>query len=81
MRMWEHSGLSVDQSVLLAAGDRPGIERVVGYMTRCPFSLSRLVKVTETGKVIYKAEKDACRALRRWPDIRPQAEFPGSLAT
>ena len=25
-------------------------------------SLSRLVKVTETGQVIYKAEKDACRA-------------------
>jgi hypothetical protein len=32
------------------------------YMTRCPFSLSRLVKVTKTGQVIYKAEKDACRA-------------------
>ena len=32
------------------------------YMTRCPFSLSRLVKVTETGQVIYKAEKQACRA-------------------
>jgi len=31
--------------------------------TRCPFSLSRLVKVTETGQVLYKAEKQACRAL------------------
>jgi hypothetical protein len=31
-------------------------------MTRCPFSLSRLVKVSETGQVIYKAEKGACRA-------------------
>jgi hypothetical protein len=31
-------------------------------MTRCPFSLSRLVKVTKTGQVIYEAEKDACRA-------------------
>ena len=31
-------------------------------MTRCPFSLSRLVKVSETGQVICKAEKDACRA-------------------
>jgi hypothetical protein len=29
---------------------------------RCLFSLSRLVKVTETGQVIYTAEKDACRA-------------------
>jgi hypothetical protein len=31
-------------------------------MTRCSFSLSRLVQVTETGQVVYKAEKDACRA-------------------
>ena len=31
-------------------------------MTRCPFSLSRLVKVTDTGQVVYKAEKQACRA-------------------
>ncbi len=62
MRSWEHTGFSVDQSVLLAAGDQAGIERLVGYMTRCPFSLSRLVKVTETGQVIYKAEKSSCRS-------------------
>ena len=29
MRTWEHSGFSVDQSVLLAAGDQAGIERLV----------------------------------------------------
>ena len=62
MRTWPHSGFSVDQSVYLPAGDRAGIERLVQYMTRCPFSLSRLGKVTATGQVIYKAEKDACRA-------------------
>ena len=62
MRTWPHSGFSVDQSVYLPADDRAGIERLVQYLTRCPFSLSRLVKVTETGQVIYKAEKDACRA-------------------
>ncbi len=62
MRNWPHSGFSVDQSVFLPAGDRAGIERLVQYMTRCPFSLSRLLKVTQTGQVIYKAEKDACRA-------------------
>ena len=62
MRTWPHSGFSVDQSVFLPAGDRAGIERLVGYMTRCPFSLSRLVQVTPTGQVIYKAEKNACRA-------------------
>ena len=30
---------------------------LIQYMTRCPFSLSRLVKVTDTGQAIYKAEK------------------------
>ena len=39
------------------------------YMTRCPFSLSRLVKVSDTGQVIYQAEKQACRA---FPD--PQGD-------
>jgi hypothetical protein len=62
MRTWPHSGFHVDQSVYLPAGDRAGIERLIGYMTRCPFSLSRLVKVTKTGQVVYKAEKGACRA-------------------
>jgi len=62
MRTWPHSGFSVDQSVYLAARDEAGIERMVQYMTRCPFSLSRLVKVTAAGQVVYKAEKQACRA-------------------
>jgi ribosomal protein S27E len=66
MRGWPHSGFSVDQSVYLPAGDRAGIERLVQYMTRCPFSLSRLVKVSKTGQVVYKAEKDACRAFPGW---------------
>jgi len=65
MRTWPHSGFSVDQLVYLPAGDRAGIERLIQYMTRCPFSLSRLVHVNETGKVIYKAEKDA---YRRFPE-------------
>ena len=47
----------------MPAGDQHGIKRLVRYMTRCPFSLSRLVKVTETGQVVYKAEKQVCRAL------------------
>ena len=62
MRTWNYSRFSVDQSVLLRAGDQAGIERLVQYMTRCPFSLSRLVKVTENGQVVYKVEKQACRA-------------------
>ena len=62
MRTWQRSGFSVDQSVLLTAGDQAGIERLVQYMTRCPFSVSRLVKISESGQVVYKAEKEACRA-------------------
>ena len=62
MRTWEHSGFSVDQSVFLPAGDPSGIERLIQYMTRCPFSLSRLVKVSDSGQVVYQAEKQACRA-------------------
>ena len=84
MRSWEHSGFSVDQSVSLPAGDQAGIERLVQYMTRCPFSLSRLVKLSDTGQVVYKAEKDVCRA---FPDpqadgleSRRPAEFPGPFA-
>ena len=74
MRGWPHSGFSVDQSVLLPANDRAGIERLVQYMTRCPFSLSRLIKVTKTGQVVYKAEKDACRA---FPDPRDEGLASG----
>jgi len=62
IRGWRHSGFSVDQSVHLRAGDQAGLERLMQYMTRCPFSLSRLVKVTRDGMVLYKAEKHACRA-------------------
>ena len=51
-------------------------------MTRCPFSLSRLAKVTRTGQVVYKAEKwdrhPACLfGPTGWKPIpRPEAEFP-----
>jgi len=75
MRSWPHSGFSVDQSVLLPAGDTQGIERLIRYMTRCPFSLSRLIKVTETGQVIYKAEKESCHA---FPDPHQDALEAGA---
>jgi hypothetical protein len=64
MLSWKHTGFTGDQSVYLPAGDKIGIERLVQYITRCPFSLSRLVKVTDTGQIVYKAEKHACRAFR-----------------
>jgi hypothetical protein len=82
MRTWDGhrraamvDGFSVDQSVLLVAGDRSGIERLIQYMVRCPFSLSRLVKVTDTGQVVYKAEKQACQA---FPDQNGDGIKPGA---
>lgn len=61
MRSWRHSGFSVDKSVALVAGDTPGLERVAAYMVRCPFSLDRMVSVSDDGKVVYRAEKADCQ--------------------
>ncbi len=46
MRGWPHSGFGAHPSLPLAADDRAGIERLTQYITRCPLSLSRLVRVT-----------------------------------
>lgn len=61
MRAWPHSGFSVDNSVCLPAGDTSGLERLAQYMVRCPFSLARIVRVTDSGSVVYRAEKADCR--------------------
>ncbi len=58
---WQHSGFGVHHAVRLDADDRAGCERVAHYMLRCPFSLERMIRVTNDGKVIYLAEKKACR--------------------
>ncbi len=65
MRSWQHSGFSVDKSVLIAATDSDALERLVQYIARCPFSLDRILKITPTGHVVYKAEHDSCR---RFPE-------------
>ena len=59
MRSWKHSGFSVDQSVRLEAGDQEGVQRLIEYFLRCPFSQARMIEVTEAGKVIYKTEHNA----------------------
>lgn len=61
MRAWPHSGFSVDNSAYLPPGDTFGLQRLAQYILRCPFSLARIVRVTEGGSVIYRAEKDECR--------------------
>lgn len=65
MRTWRHSGFSVDKSVLIGAEDRDALERLVQYIARCPFSLERIISITPTGQVVYKAEHDSCR---RFPE-------------
>jgi hypothetical protein len=65
MRSWKHSGFSVNKNVLIKANDKAGLERLVQYISRCPFSLERIIKLTETDHVIYKAEHKNCR---RFPE-------------
>jgi hypothetical protein len=40
MRAWKHSGFSVDNSVYVAKDDKEGMQRLIEYIARCPFSLS-----------------------------------------
>ena len=61
MRAWPHSGFSVDNSVYLPPGDTAGLDRLAQYILRCPFSLARVVRLTDVGSVIYRAEQDDCR--------------------
>jgi hypothetical protein len=60
MCQWSHSGFSIDNSVRLEADDQVGLQRLTGYIIRCPFSLARMIKVTEDGKVIYRTGKSTC---------------------
>ena len=59
IRGWKHSGFSVDQSVRLEGGDQEGVQRLIQYFLRCPFSQARMIEVTQAGKVIYKSEHNA----------------------
>jgi len=61
MRSWEHSGFSVNKNVLIKANDKTGLEHLVQYISRCPFSLERIIKLTDTDQVVYKAEHKNCR--------------------
>ena len=60
MRGWKHSGFSVDNSVRIEHGDKAGMQRLVEYVSRCPFSLSRMVSVTDDGKILYRASFANC---------------------
>jgi hypothetical protein len=74
IRSWKHSGFSVDQSVRLEAQDQEGVQRLIQYFLRCPFSQARMIEVTEAGKVIYQSEHNA---LGRFPEPGDGELAPG----
>jgi hypothetical protein len=60
MRGWPHSGFSIDYSVRITADDSEGMQRLVSYISRCPFSLARMIKIAKEGQLIYRAGKSDC---------------------
>jgi hypothetical protein len=53
----DHTGFSVDNLVRIEAVDDAGMQRLIEYIARCPFSLSRMVSLTDDGKILYRASK------------------------
>lgn len=41
IRSWRHTGFSVDHTVRIEADDQNGMQRLIEYISRCPFSLAR----------------------------------------
>ncbi|HOT97952.1 MAG TPA: transposase [bacterium] len=69
-RGWLHSGFSIDNLVQIGSEDEEGMKRLVSYVSRCPFSLVRMIKVTRDGQVIYRAGKSGCVRFPRPGDER-----------
>ena len=60
IKSWRHTGFSVDNSVRIEADDQNGMQRLIEYIARCPFSLARMVSLTDNGKILYRASKPGC---------------------
>jgi hypothetical protein len=60
MRSWRHSGFSVDNSVRIEVEDRGGMQRLIEYIGRCPFSLTRMVTQSKDGTILYRAAHPNC---------------------
>jgi Putative transposase len=74
IQSWKHSGFSVDQSVRLEADDQEGMQRLIQYFLRCPFSQARMIEGTDAGKVIYKTKHNA---VGRFPEPGDEALAAG----
>ncbi len=74
MLAWRHSGFNIDTSVRIEADDSAGMQRLIEYISRCPFSLARMVKIADDGKVMYHASHPKCTRfpmLGKEMDLRP----------
>jgi hypothetical protein len=76
MRGWKHSGFSVDNFVRIQAGDKAGMQRLVEYVARCPFSLARMVSLTKDGNILYRAAHPNCLPFPLSGDVSLMAGIP-----
>lgn len=53
MRSWQYSGFHIYRGHQICAGDREGLERLAGYVVRCPFAVSRMTYIKESAQVLY----------------------------
>lgn len=60
MKAWKHSGFSIHNAVRLEAEDHAGLQRLIEYIARSPFSLARFVKIAPDGSVFYRAGRAEC---------------------
>src|SRR5262245_50618838 len=74
IRIWRHSGFSVDQSVRIETEDSDGLQKLVEYFLRCPFSQARMIEVTSEGQVLYKTEHNR---MARFPEAASEDLLAG----
>jgi hypothetical protein len=53
---WKHSGLSIDNSIKIAASDNKAREAIAQYMARCPVSFNKIIYEPFKSKVIFKTK-------------------------
>ncbi len=56
MLSWEHSGFSVDNSIMLYVHNGKLKENIAQYIARAPVSLEKITYVKAMGKVIFKTK-------------------------
>ena len=76
IKSWRHTGFSVDNSVRIEAGDETGMQRLIEYISRCPFSLARMVCLTDNGQILYRASKPGCIPFPKQGDPELNADIP-----